>query len=89
MDGKTLGKLANDAGYLDMDVAAALKLFQFGEAVAAAEREACAKVCEEFDFNKREEIGPPRTLPKYLAAAIRKRSNCKFRETVLLHNTGA
>lgn len=40
-----------------------------------AEREACAKACEDFDFNKREEIEPPRTLPRYCAAAIRKRSN--------------
>ena len=39
------------------------------------EREACAKTCEDFDFNKREEIEPPRTLPRYLARAIRMRSN--------------
>ena len=44
-----------------------------------AEREACAKACEDFDFNKREEIEPPRTLPRYCAAAIRKRSNAELR----------
>lgn len=44
-------------------------------AATLIEREACAKVCEDFDFNKREEIEPPRTLPRYLAAAIRTRQS--------------
>jgi len=43
-----------------------------------AEREACASVCDEFDFNAREEIAAPRTLPGYLAAAIRMRSNSNY-----------
>lgn len=51
---------------------------RIAEQAAAAEREACAKACEDFDFNKREEIEPPRTLPRYCAAAIRKRSNVKY-----------
>jgi len=45
------------------------------DAAVTAEREACAKVCEDFDFNTREEIEPPKTLPKYCASAIRMRSN--------------
>ncbi len=47
MDGSTLGQLANDAGFENLDVMAAMKLFRFGQLVAEAEREACAKVCEE------------------------------------------
>lgn len=37
------------------------------------EREECAKVAEDFDFNQRPDIEPPRTLPKYVAKAIRER----------------
>ena len=42
---------------------------------AKIEREACAMVAENFDFNDRQEIEPPRNLPRYVATAIRKRSN--------------
>ena len=48
---------------------------QMVEEMVLAEREACAKVCENFDFNQRHEIPPPRTLPRFCAAAIRMRSN--------------
>ena len=34
------------------------------------EREACAKVAEDFDFNQRPEIDPPRGLPRYVAQSI-------------------
>lgn len=46
MDGETLGKLANAAGYNNLEIAEAMKLFRFGQMVAEAEREACADVCD-------------------------------------------
>jgi hypothetical protein len=40
----------------------------------AVERETCAAVAENFDFNDRQEINKPRNLPRYVAAAIRARA---------------
>lgn len=40
---------------------------------ASFEREECAKAAENFDFNQRAEIDQPRTLPRYVAKAIRER----------------
>jgi hypothetical protein len=59
-------KLAQEAGFADSEgvVHAAYQLEAFANLVAAAEREACAKVCEEHQFSS---IG--------LAAAIRARGN--------------
>lgn len=45
------------------------------ERLVAAEREACAKVCENFDFNNVIAIESPRTLTRYCAAAIRRRND--------------
>lgn len=45
------------------------------DAATMAEREACAKVAEAFDYNERPEIDPPRSLPRYVAQAIRMRTN--------------
>lgn len=58
--------------------------YAIAEAVAA-EREACAKVAEGFDFNSRPEIEPPKTLPRYVAAEIRKRSNVELTGDGQLH----
>lgn len=50
------------------------------------EREACAKVAEKFNFNDRAEIEPPRTMPKYVAQAIRTRSNAEITGRTLAQN---
>ena len=71
MDGITLGMLAHEAGFENLDVMAALKLFQFGKLVAEAEREACAKVCEHL----RVAHGNGDPDGDECAAAIRMRSN--------------
>ena len=73
-------KIMADLGFPNMTsllVALQRVANEAGQECVAAEREACAKVCEEFDFNKREEIESPWTLPRYCAAAIRMRSNVK------------
>lgn len=62
-------------GWPDISMMMAAWLKANTEAAVFAEREACAKVCEDFDFSKRCEIEPPKTLPRYLAAAIRMSSN--------------
>lgn len=84
MDGNTLGRLANDAGFENLDVMAAMKLFRFGKLVADAEREACANVCEScgaLDAMAGEDEGSAAMVrvadrqADLCAAAIRARSN--------------
>jgi hypothetical protein len=60
-------RMAREAGFADSEgvVHAAYQLERFAALVAAAEREACAKVCEQWDASH----------PDVLATAIRKRGN--------------
>lgn len=77
MDGITLGRLANEAGFENLDVMTALKLFRFGKLVAEAEREQCAVFADGAtaytQFQKVEHYKMAATI----AAAIRERSNVK------------
>ena len=64
-------KLAREAGFADAEgvVHAAYQLEAFANLVAAAEREACAKVCDEFQAR---DVG---MQPAECAGAIRARGN--------------
>jgi hypothetical protein len=42
------------------------------QSAAMVEREACARVADGFNFNQRPDIDQPRTMARYIAAAIRK-----------------
>lgn len=76
MDRETAVKIWQDTAFGSPDSVVTGRMIEaFANRVAEVEREACAKVAECFDFNERPEIGKPRTLPRYVAAAIRERSN--------------
>lgn len=54
-------------------------LMRFAQAVAAVEREACAKVCEAKHAELATRSYPPPKILKEMATTIRKRSNVKLR----------
>lgn len=75
---ETAVKIWQDTAFGSPDSLVTGRMIQvFANKIAEIEREECAKVAETFDFNERQEIEPPRTLPRYVAAAIRERSNAK------------
>jgi hypothetical protein len=72
-------RMAREAGYQYADNPVVLRgLKHFAELVAAAEREACAKVCDNVEKRKWETLVNGGEMyavgPRYCAAAIRARS---------------
>lgn len=75
MDGITLGRLANEAGFENLDAMAAMKLFHFGSLVAAAEREECAVLAEGATAYTQFQTVEHYKIAAAIAAGIRMRFN--------------
>ena len=78
MDGITLGKLANEAGFENLNMMEAVNLYRFGKLVAEAEREECAVFAEGATAYTQFQTIEHYKMAAFISAAIRKRSNVEL-----------